>query len=125
MYQREFYNWKVSDLVSQCHKDIVGIFKEHGIEKIYFSQHEDVLQESVPMVTFSNDKDELSCQELGELTYCEGTKDLLYISADCKFSGYTDGYYGDYFDVAQSLPKIYAAICDIINANDLKPNELV
>lgn len=125
MYQRESYNWRVSDLVSQCHKDIVDIFKSHNIANIYFSQHEDVLQESVPVVTFNNDKDELSCQELGELTYCEGTKDLLYISADYKFSGYTDGYYGDYFDVAQSLPKIYAAICDIVNTNDLKPNELV
>ena len=125
MYQREFYNWKVSDLVSQCHKDIVEIFKNHNIAKIYFSQHEDVLQEGIPSATFNDDNNDAEWRELGEVSYCEGTRDLIYISADCKFSGYTDGYYGDYFDVAQSLPKIYAAICDIVNADDLKPNELV
>ena len=75
------------------------------------------------MVTFNNDKGEVSCQELGEITY-QDDSNLVYISTDCKFSGYTDGYYGDYFDVAQSLPKIYAAIVDIVNANDVKPNEL-
>lgn len=123
MYQRDYYNWKVSDLVSACHKDIVDIMKENGIEKIMFYQHEDVLEEGVPMVTFNNDKGKVSYQELGEITYMDDSN-LVYISHDCKFSGYTDGYYGDYFDIAQSLPKIYAAIVDIVNANDVKPNEL-
>ena len=31
MYQRDYYNWKVSDLVSACHKDIVDIMKENSI----------------------------------------------------------------------------------------------
>ena len=123
MYQRDYYNWKVSDLVSACHKDIVDIMKENSIEKIMFHQHEDVLGDGIPMVTFNNDKGNVSCQEVGEITYMNDSN-LVYISSDCKFSGYTDGYYGDYFDVAQSLPKIYAAIVDIVNANDVKPNEL-
>lgn len=185
MYQRDYYNRKVSDLVSACHKDIVDIMKENGIEKIMFYQHKDVLEEGVPMVTFNNDKagqgqgfgvytdsdgnrvvetdilvarlalraseviinqvtytggkrvfsaagmvvsavedkGKVSYQELGEITYMDDSN-LVYISHDCKFSGYTDGYYGDYFDIAQSLPKIYAAIVDIVNANDVKPNEL-
>lgn len=124
MYQRDYYNWKVSDLVSACHKDIVNIMKENSIEKIMFYQHEDVLQEGIPSATFNDDNNEAHWRELGEVSYCEGTRALIYISSDGKFSGYTDGYYGDYFDVAQSLPKIYAAIVDIVNANDVKPNEL-
>lgn len=123
MYQRDYYNWKVSDLVSACHKDIVDIMKENSIEKIMLYQHKDVLGDGIPMVTFNNDKGEVSCQELGEITY-QNDGNLVYISSDCKFSGYTDGYYGDYFDVAHSLPKIYAAIVDVVNANDVKPNEL-
>ncbi len=123
MYQRDYYNWKVSDLVSACHKDIVDIMKENNIEKIMFYQHEDVLDDGIPMVTFNNDEGNVSCQELGEITYRDDSN-LVYISSDCEFSGYTDGYYGDYFDIAQSLPKIYAAIVDIVNSNDVKPNEL-
>ena len=123
MYQRDYYNWKVSGLVSACHKDIVDIMKKNSIEKIMFYQHEDVLGEGIPMVTFNDYKGDVSCQELGEII-CQDDGNLGYISADYKFSGYTDGYYGDYFDVAQSLPKIYAAIVDIVDANDVKPNEL-
>lgn len=123
MYQRDYYNWKVSGLVSACHNDIVDIMKKNSIEKIMFYQHEDVLDDGIPMVTFNDVKGNVSCQELGEII-CQDDRNLGYISSDYKFSGYTDGYYGDYFDVAQSLPKIYAAIVDIVNANDVKPNEL-
>lgn len=123
MYQRDYYNRKVSDLVSACHKDIVDIFNSHNIAKICFSQHEDVLQEGIPSATFNDDNNDAVWRELGEITY-QKDNNLVYISNDCKFSGYTDGYYGDYFDIAQSLPKIYAAIVDIVNANDVKPNEL-
>lgn len=123
MYQRDYYNWKVSDLVSACHKDIVDIMKKNGIEKIMFYQHKDVLGDGIPMVIFNNDKGKVSYQELREITH-QNDSNLVYVSSDCKFSGYTDGYYGDYFDVAHSLPKIYAAIVDVVNANDVKPNEL-
>lgn len=122
MLQRNIYNEKVSDMVACCHRDIVKIMQENDIRRIIFSQHEKQLEEGIPFVTFNDADFNSSCVDLGEVLLNEDGS-LNYISCDLKFSGYTDGFYGDYFDVAQSLPKIYAAICDIVNAGDVKDNE--
>lgn len=123
MYQPNLYNERISDLVSQCHKDIVEMFRDNGIEKILFSQHENVLSNGIPYAVFE-------CEGLKHLfsdvrEVCLGNGVLFFIGKKKYCAGYTDGYYGDYFDVAQSLPRIYAAICDVINAGDIKENERI
>ena len=124
MLQRDYFNDKICALVVDCHRNIVDIFKTHHIARILFSQHEGsgILHDDVPMVTWNSDFVEASCQELGKIEIQEDG-DLVYTSRDGTFSGYTDGFYGDYFDIGQSLPKIYAAICDIVNAGDIRENE--
>lgn len=127
MLQRNYYNDRVTDMVVKCHRDIVEIMQQNSISKIMFAQHEAVLQDGIPYVTFNDDDNNYSCVELGEITLnnyaLHNYEDLVYTSSDQKYSGYTDGFYGDNFDVAESLPKIYAAVCDIINTDDIKENE--
>lgn len=122
-YQPNLYNERIADLVSQCHKDIVEMFRDNGIDKIIFSQHEDVLSNGIPYAVFEDDDFNCELSDIGEVNV--NGRCLMYISSDIKYAGYTDGYYGDYFDIAQSLPRIYAAICEIINAGDIKENEKV
>lgn len=123
-YQPNLYNERISDLVSQCHKDIVEMFRDNGIEKILFGQHKDVLSNGIPYATFEGDDSSRYMDDVEEIVLSEGDHHLTIIGKK-RYSGFTDGYYGDYFDVAQSLPRIYAAICEIINAGDIKDNEKV
>lgn len=123
-YQSNLYNERVADLVSRCHRDIVEMFKDNGIEKIIFSQHEDVLSEGIPYATFEGDDFSSYSDDVTEIVLSEDDNHLTIIGKK-GYSGFTDGYYGDYFDVAQSLPRIYAAICDVINAGDIKENERI
>jgi len=61
------YNEQASDLVSQCHKDIVEIMKKHEVAKIMFSQHLDILEDGMPFAVFNNDNDEYQRKDLGEV----------------------------------------------------------
>lgn len=123
MYYRNRYNDRAMDMVQSIYRDIKDFAEEYKVAKIDFSLHsEEIFDGGVPEARFSNYNDETSYQEVGEIIINDDS--IAIVSKDCRFTAFVDEYYGDYFDVAESLPKIYAAICDILNGNDLKPIEL-
>lgn len=125
MYQREKYNTQIVSLVVSCHRDILEIMKSNKVKRILFNQHQNVLEDSVSATFEDLDDFGLTARlDVGELCIENEGGDLVYISEDNRFSGYTDGYYGDGFDIGNSLPRIYAAVCDIANAGDFRDNEL-
>lgn len=121
-YDKDKYNYKISDLVADATSDIKEMFKEHNLCKICFTFHPNV---DAPHCIFEreiNGKSEYKRLPIYEISL--NGNDLVIIAEDTRFSGYLDGFYGDYFDVGQRIGQIYESVVEVIEENKFASIEL-
>lgn len=97
--------------VSVCTTEMLAIAKRLGIDHISFSEYPDV---ETPSATFNKDSNvELGFWEEVESLAFDQENTVISIASVNGNTAYLDTAYGDYFDVAQSLPHIYRAFMEI------------
>lgn len=98
------YNKLTCAQVSVCTLEMLTIAKKHGLKKISFRDYPSV---DAPSATFDNGDTDAYL----EVDSIEFDEDIIKINsvAGGGFTGILDRTYGEYFDVAEALPKIYKA----------------
>lgn len=110
----------IVNAVQTATRDIREAFVENGLRMIRLSLHEDI---DLISATFNNDNNESAWCNITEIMYTPSEGDFYFtiIGEDVDgnmWSGYLDKYYGDYFDVAQSIGHIYEAVAMIVNKGE-------
>lgn len=103
---RNRYNDRTVSLVQDCVNELLELAERHGIGHINFQKH----PVDIPNATFNDDCGHIKWSPVKRVEFKEET--IVIHSEDQ--TAYVDRTYGDYFDVAQSLPQIYAAVIDCI-----------
>lgn len=103
---------ETTDMVGRCTREMVALMKEHNLNVVNFDNLIDA-----PAATFENEDD---CKfEFGY--YYERIKsisldedDNIIVTAENGLTGYLDGNYGDFFNVADKIGEIYRALVEKI-----------
>lgn len=103
------YNFLICNSVAACTREMVILAGIYGIKRIEFKNYPQI---DTPSVTFN-------CDEIAE--YAD-VKALVFDSDDAPviiegehdWKAYLDDDYGDYFDVAHSVGRIYHAFIEVI-----------
>lgn len=107
---------ETTDMVGRCTREMVALMKEHNLNVVNFDNLIDA-----PAATFENEDDFRF--EFGY--YYERIKsisldedDNIIVAAENGLTGYLDGNYGDFFNVADKIGEIYRALVEKIEMED-------
>lgn len=96
--------------VELCTLEMMALAKRHGIQKFSFNDFPEV---DTPSATFDNG-DTDAYLDVDSLEFSEDGIKVNSVAGG-GFCGYLDGQYGEYFDTAEALPKIYNAFIKALN----------
>ena len=112
---------KINDIivgaVQHAVTDMREMAEKYGFKRIIFSEHASVY---TPSVTFNDDNGENWYEEVRELDFTD--KECIIVKGE-SCEGYLDKWYGDYFDVGHTIGRIYYAVAEICNHDDIKECE--
>lgn len=102
--------------VAVCTLEMLALAKRFGITDIELDKYDDIED---CHATFDNDGGESRYQQVSALRFNQDEKTVTIFGA-LGDSGYLDCQYGDYFDVAKSLPHIYKAFMECLKKHFIK-----
>ena len=120
-YKNKF-NDKIIGLVVDATNEIIEMFKEHNLRNIQFMYHPNI---DAPFCVFDDGTgEEYKCLKATEIALSPDYSTIIIISDETNWQGYLDGFYGDFFDVAQSIGDIYKSVVEVIEENNFAEVEL-
>ena len=111
----------VCKMVQSAYKKMWELADKHNINRIIFKKHEDTI-DHVPTAIFSDDDSNTLMQDIWQIEFNAATKNIIVYGVE-SWAGYVDDTYGDYFNVADVMPKLYECMVKIIKANDILEEE--
>lgn len=115
-FDRNKYNDKIATDMQQCVAELLELGRKNNISKLRLKDH----KIEIPSATFNDENGNIGYEKIEEIEF---RSDMITIFSK-NFTAYLERTYGDYFDVGQSTPHIYAAVIDCIkdglHAEELK-----
>lgn len=110
---RNKYNNLICKAVQNCTEEIVSLMKERGLRMVDFVEHDIDL----PTTTFENGSSGEYSFECIESIFLDSEENII-LNGESGIQAYLDRTYGDFFDVADTVGKIYAALYDCFERVD-------
>lgn len=104
----EKYNRLTSNQVAFYSIAMMCIAKQLGIRTLKFPDHP---KTDAPSAIFDDADGTDKLLDITELDFSDENR-IAIKTTDKNFTGYLDGLYGDYFNVAEALPRIFKAFCE-------------
>lgn len=98
---------ETTDMVGRCTREMVALMKEHNVNVVNFDNLIDA-----PSATFEEEFVGYYYQAIKSISLDED--DNIIVTAENGLTGYLDGNYGDYFNVADKIGEIYRALVEEI-----------
>lgn len=106
------YNDIIVNAVHNCTDEIISLMEKRGLYQIDFRKHDGDPVYSI----FEDTSTAISkywCEEVISI-HIDENKNLI-VTGESGITGYVDNMWGDYFTVADTMPKIYEKVIDIFN----------
>lgn len=110
---RNKYNNLICNAVQNCTEEIASLMKERGLRMIDFVEHDIDL----PTTTFENGSSGEYSFECIESIYLDSEENII-LNGESGIQAYLDGNYGDFFNVADTIGALYAAVYDCFEKVD-------
>lgn len=122
----DFWQNAIYQAVKGCFADIFALMRNNHLKEVDFQRHEaDGTLSDRPTATFDEpdgENENIAYEHVNKIRFSDSGDEILI--SGTTMSAYIDKDGGDYFDVAHSIGRIYAALAEVISNGTFYDDEL-